>query len=393
MTEKLYYQDTALREWETEITETYEEDGNYYLILKETAFYPEGGGQPADSGKISAASVLDVFLDEGKVIHHVDKLPNEKRVRCSLDWARRFDHMQQHSGQHLLSSVCLDLFGYKTVSFHLGEEHATIDVEAEEISGEQVKAIEQEVNTRIYENRAIRTYFVTEEEMKNLPLVKMPKVKEHIRIVEIEGIEYNACGGTHLNRTGELGMVKLLRTEKRKGAVRLFFKCGYRALQDYQEVTEIIGKIGMMYNTGRADIIDRAEKRGQELKNLEAELRAAKDELDEYLVRELLQRAEGSVIVHTFTDRTVKDMQVLASKLTLANDVLVLFASASEQKVICMHNGSVPVSCDALFKKHLSEYGGRGGGKDSSAQAGFPSGGQMDSFLAYMSEEVKRAMN
>ena len=390
MTEKLYYQDPRLKEWETEITETYEKDGKFYLILKETAFYPEGGGQPSDSGTISGAKVLDVSIEERNVIHHVDRWPDGKRVRCSLDWVRIFDHMQQHSGQHLLSSVCLDLYGYKTVSFHLGEEYATIDVEAEDIPGEQVKAIENEANKRIYENRVIKSYFVTEEEMKGLPLVKKPKVKDNIRIVEIEGIEYNACGGTHLSRTGELGMVKLLRAEKRKDTVRLYFKCGYRALHDYQDATELIGKIGLMYNTGRANIMDRAEKREQELKKLESELRAAKEELDGYLERELLHKADGKVIVHSFRDKTMKDMQKLASKLTLANDVLVLFSSDSEMKVICMHNGSAALSCGALFKENLPRFNGRGGGKDASAQAGFSTKEEMGAFFQFMAEQLKQ---
>lgn len=218
----------------------WKEDGTY-VLLEETAFYPHGGGQPCDEGRINGVAVLDVISEDENVLHKVASPLGEGVVTCEVDWQRRFDHMQQHSGQHLLSAVCRDLYQAMTVSFHLGTDYATIDVEQPELSPLQLATIEREVNQQIYKNRVVSSYFVTEEELAKLPLVKQPKVTENIRIVEIQDVEYNACGGTHVSSTGEIGMIKLLKAEKQKGHTRIYFKCGYRALQEFNDSLKILG--------------------------------------------------------------------------------------------------------------------------------------------------------
>lgn len=195
MTKKLYYDSAYLNEWSTTISGTVEREDGIYVTLAETAFYPHGGGQPCDTGYIGEFPVLDVVLEDNEVLHKVAQLPDRAEVNCRLDWSRRFDHMQQHSGQHLLSAVFRDLYQALTLSFHLGSDYATIDIGVPELSAAQMAEAEQEVNRQIYLNRSITSYFVTSEEMARLPLVKLPKVTEDIRIVEIEGVEHNACGG------------------------------------------------------------------------------------------------------------------------------------------------------------------------------------------------------
>lgn len=195
MTKKLYYDSAYLNEWSTTISGTLEREDGIYVTLAETAFYPHGGGQPCDTGYIGELPVLDVVLEDNEVLHKVAQLPAHTEVNCRIDWNRRFDHMQQHSGQHLLSAVFRDLYQAMTLSFHLGSDYATIDIGLPELSAAQMAEAEQEVNRQIYLNRSIVSYFVTAEEMARLPLVKLPKVTEDIRIVEIEGVEHNACGG------------------------------------------------------------------------------------------------------------------------------------------------------------------------------------------------------
>ncbi|MEI2393971.1 alanyl-tRNA editing protein [Paenibacillus phytohabitans] len=374
MTKKLYYESAYLNEWSTTISGTLEREDGIYVTLAETAFYPHGGGQPCDTGYIGELPVLDVVLEDNEVLHKVAQLPAHTEVNCRIDWNRRFDHMQQHSGQHLLSAVFRDLYQAMTLSFHLGSDYATIDIGLPELSAAQMAEAEQEVNRQIYLNRSIVSYFVTAEEMARLPLVKLPKVTEDIRIVEIEGVEHNACGGTHVASTGAIGMIKLLRSEKQKGNIRITFKCGSRALDEFNDNVRILGQLSARFNTGKDEIIDRFEKWEHEQKLVQTELAALKEQNDIYLARELLSAMEpGSrVITHISDTRTLKDLQSLAVKLTALTDLPVLLLSAVENKVVLAHSGSADLSCGAFFKAHLGEYQGKGGGSDKLAQAGFP---------------------
>ena len=204
MSIKLYYNSAYISEWQTDIHQTLEREDGYYVILKETAFYPHGGGQPCDVGYINGIPVLDVINEEDEVLHRLERLPDESKVTCHIDWNRRFDHMQQHSGQHLLSAVCRDLYEAMTVSFHLGTDYATIDVEQPELTLNQLASIENEVNRQIYLNNGIVSYFITQDELAHLLLVKQPKVTDHIRIVEIKGVEHNACGGRMSHQRAKL---------------------------------------------------------------------------------------------------------------------------------------------------------------------------------------------
>ncbi|MEK4474586.1 DHHA1 domain-containing protein [Paenibacillus sp. FSL R7-0048] len=372
MTNKLYYNSTYQTDWQTRVTETIEREDGLYVLLEETAFYPHGGGQPCDLGAIQGIPVLDVISEEELVLHKLERLPNEESVTCQIDWNRRFDHMQQHSGQHLLSAVCLEKHNFMTLSFHLGEDYCTIDIEVSELSADQLYSIEREVNRQIYLNHNILSYFVTGEEAAQLKLVKQPKVTENIRIVEIKDVEYNACGGTHVSSTGEIGMIKLLKAEKIKANTRIYFKCGYRALEEFNTSQQILGTLSSKFNTGKDEIIDRIEKWENEQKLLQAEIYLLKEKNDDYVVQELLNEQAGKMIAQVFEDKSLKDLQSLANKLTSKCDLPVLLATSAENKVVFAQNGSTEISCGAFFKAHLGSYNGKGGGSDKLAQAGFP---------------------
>ncbi|MEK4997635.1 MULTISPECIES: DHHA1 domain-containing protein [Paenibacillus] len=372
MTNKLYYNSTYQTDWPTRVTETIEREDGLYVLLEETAFYPHGGGQPCDLGSIQGIPVLDVISEEELVLHKLERLPNEESVTCQIDWNRRFDHMQQHSGQHLLSAVCLEKHNFMTLSFHLGEDYCTIDIEVSELSADQLYSIEREVNRQIYLNHNILSYFVTGEEAAQLKLVKQPKVTENIRIVEIKDVEYNACGGTHVSSTGEIGMIKLLKAEKIKANTRIYFKCGYRALEEFNTSQQILGTLSSKFNTGKDEIIDRIEKWENEQKLLQAEIYLLKEKNDDYVVQELLNEQAGKMIAQVFEDKSLKDLQSLANKLTSKCDLPVLLATSAENKVVFAQNGSTEISCGAFFKAHLGSYNGKGGGSDKLAQAGFP---------------------
>ncbi|ANS73792.1 hydrolase [Paenibacillus yonginensis] len=384
MTTRLYYGDAGLREWTTTVTDRQERDGGYYVQLEETAFYPEGGGQPSDTGRINGIQVLEVQADDKETIwHRVESFLEETEVRCVLDGERRFDHMQQHSGQHLLSAVCLSLHGAATLSFHMGTDYATIDVEAPELSPSQLDALEQEVNRHIYEDRKITAYFVSREEAASLPLVKQPKVMNNIRIVEIDGIEYNACGGTHVSSTGAIGMIKLLKAEKQKGHTRIYFKCGSRALKEFNDNLVILNALAAKFNTGKEEILDRFAKWEQEQQTLKSELAVLKEQNDQYVSKELLTGANEGVIGQVFEEKTLKDAQNLAVKLAADSGLPVLFLTGIDNKVLLAYGGKGELSCGAFFKAHLAEYHGKGGGSDKMAQAGFGSREEAERFYQF----------
>ncbi|CAM3109877.1 DHHA1 domain-containing protein [Paenibacillus sediminis] len=385
MTTRLYYDNAGLKEWKTTIAGEMEREGNYYVKLEETAFYPEGGGQPYDTGWISGIPVLEVEVneEEGEVWHKVEKLPAEMEVNCVIDWERRFDHMQQHSGQHLLSAVCLSLHGATTLSFHMGDDHNTIDVDTPELTTIQLDALEREVNRQIYANRRITSYFVSQEEAASLPLVKQPKVTSNIRIVEIEGIEYNACGGTHVSFTGEIGMIKLLKVEKQKGHTRIYFKCGTRALKEFNDSLVILNALAAKFNTGKDEILDRIGKWETEQQGLKSELAALKEKNDQYVARELLAQAKEGMIAQIFEEKSLKDTQNLAVKLAADSGLPVLFLTGGDNKVMLAYNGDGDLACGAFFKAHLAEFNGKGGGSDKMAQAGFSSRDKAEIFYEF----------
>ncbi|MGO4733964.1 alanyl-tRNA editing protein [Paenibacillus sp. 2KB_22] len=389
MTQKIYYDSAYTREWHTTITGKVDKEDGVYVTLAETAFYPHGGGQPCDLGQIDGIAVLDVNVEDGEVWHKLERNPEQNEVQCVLDWERRFDHMQQHTGQHLLSAVSLKMAEAMTLSFHLGSEYDTIDVAASELGADQLTAIEQEVNRQIYRNARINTSWVTTEEAAQLPLVKQPTVTEDIRIVEIEGVEYNACGGTHVSATGEIGIIKLLKTEKVKGGTRIYFKCGTRVLNEFTSTQHVLNSIMVKLKTSKDELLERIEKMELEQKQLQTELNAVKTTNDAYYAEQLLAAREGLVIAQVFEDKSLKDMQNLAAKLTADHEGLVLFASISEAKVVLAQNGQPPEwACGPFFKGNLGAYQGKGGGSEKMAQAGFASSEDALAFYEFTRDQL-----
>lgn len=391
MTLKRYYESAYLREWNASIAEVLEREDGLYVRLNETAFYPEGGGQPGDTGRIGSARVSDTISVDGDVLHKVDASPGQPgdEVLCALDWQRRFNHMQQHTGQHLLSATCLDLLQAPTLSFHLGEEYSTIDVDLAAWSDEELDAVEREVNARIVRVLPISSYVVSPEQAAALPLVKAPSVEGEVRIVEIQGIEYNACGGTHVGSTGELGLLKLLRAEKQKGRLRLTFKAGFRALHEFSAQTKVLAALSAKLSTPKEELAERLDKWTEEDRRKQAERNALRQQLDEYIARELLDEADrtGGAVARLFGDGTLKDLQSLASSLAPRTPRPVLLGSLSELKLVIAHGGQPDFACGTLLREVLPKFGGRGGGGDRSAQASFASEAELracyDHLLAF----------
>ncbi|WDH84892.1 alanyl-tRNA editing protein [Paenibacillus urinalis] len=386
MTKKLYYDSAYTTQWETRIIDAWQQDDSCYVQLEETAFYPHGGGQPCDIGTIQGIPVLDVTADGDQIIHKVQSLPESSEVSCRIDWDVRFDHMQQHSAQHLLSAVCLELYKCPTISFHLGVDYCTIDVESAELSRDQINEMEQEANRHIYLNHPILSYWVTEEEAAGIKLVKQPTVKENIRIVEMRDVEYNACGGTHVSSTGEIGIIKLLKTEKQKGNTRIYFTAGYRALKEFNLYGQIVSTLSSRFKAGKEELVERLMNLEKEQKQLQTELAALRAQNDEHLAHQMISDATEILISHIFEDKTLKDLQGLANKLTSMTSKPVLLATAAENKVVLSQNKEAAPSCGKFFKEHLADFKGKGGGSDVMAQAGFDSWEDAAAFFEFTSQ-------
>jgi alanyl-tRNA synthetase len=371
MTQKLYYNNPYMKEWEAQVLEIVEREGRLLVLLDKTAFYPEGGGQPADKGFIEDTEVLHVF-EEDKVIYHVvNKRPEKAAVSCKLNFNRRFDLMQQHTGQHLLSSVFYDKYKGETSSFHLGEDYVSVDISLPNMTEKIIKEVEEIVNNLIYNNLPVKTYMVDNEELANLPLRKFPKVDEDIRIVEIDEIDYSPCCGTHLISIGELGIVKIIKTEKYKSITRVYFKCGKRAFEDFQLKQDIVTNALKILAVDLESLQDKIKINVEELKNNQREIKELKESLYVYEAGDILKSAQSKVIIRSFQDKSFEDIQNIGRAILQAGEYLTIISSLKDKKLWFAHRGSFDINCGKILKEHLHRYNGRGGGGDKQAQAAF----------------------
>ena len=306
MTKKLYYEDPYLTTFTASIIKKEPE----YVIISETAFYPTGGGQPCDTGSLNGISVINVEIIDGELRHFLaEPLDSQSiEVKGSINWRRRFDHMQQHAGQHILSAAFAELFQMQTVSFHLGKETATIDLDTTEVTEEQLKKVEELANQIILENRAIETKWVTEDELTQYKLRKATSIKEDIRLVIIPDFDYNACGGTHPSSTGQVGSIKILQTEKQKRHIRVEFVCGKRVLTQLDRKQNVLLNLISRLSSPEEKLVDTANNLLHTNKNLEKLLNEHKQELLKFEAKELLKQSINDIVGVTFEDSFIQDL-------------------------------------------------------------------------------------
>jgi alanyl-tRNA synthetase len=292
LTKRLYYEESYLQEFKGKILKKIKIDGKPALILDNTCFYPTSGGQPNDLGYIQGVSIVDVIEDNEKIIHVLKGGIEEEcgdTVIGKIDWKRRFDHMQQHLGQHILSGALMKLWSAKTLSFHLGEEVCTLDIAKEKLTEEEAKKVEECTNEIIFDNRPVKCYFVEEEEeVKRLNLRKVPEKTGKIRIIEVEDFDLSACGGTHCRATGEVGMIKITKWEKRGEKIRLEFICGRRAWKDYFWKNEVIKNISNKLTIKDSELGEAIDRMLEERKEIGKELKEFKEKLQEHEAKRLI---------------------------------------------------------------------------------------------------------
>lgn len=386
---RFYYEDAYQKSFRACIVHSGEdENGRPYVVLDNTAFYPTGGGQPHDTGTLEGITVIDVEEVDGEIRHFLDEhYLGSPEVTGEIDWPRRFDHMQQHAGQHILTAAFVELFGFQTVSFHLGKELVSIDLDVESISVDQLAAAEKLANSIILENRPIETKWVTEEELAHYPLRKQVAVNDEIRLVIIPEFDYNGCGGTHPRSTGEVGMLKILSTEKQKRKVRVHFVCGERVLDELHRKHEELSTASKLLSAPETGVSIAIEKLLSSQQLLEKSLEDAKEALLTYEAKDLLACQHDSIVKGTFENRSIQELQKLARLLVgLDSEVVVLLVAVNEDKLqFVAARGS---SCEANMKQvsaaALPLMNGKGGGNESFVQGG----GER----AISSEELLRVM-
>jgi alanyl-tRNA synthetase len=299
MAGKLYLDDAYLRQCFSEVIKQTQIHSKPGVILNQTVFYPTSGGQPHDAGTINGVDVIDVLVDQNEqIVHLLEKPLKGFRVACEINWERRFDHMQQHTGQHILSQALLETKGADTISFHLGEQTSTVDINQSGLTPEAIFNVERLANRVIFENRDIIGHVVNKSQIHQFPIRKLPTVEDHIRIIEIKDFDYSPCGGTHCSKTGEIGLLKVKRYENYKGGTRLRFLCGFRALRDYQEKSEILTQLSRAISAGEADLPQNIIKLKGDLKALTRERNNLNKKLLDYEARSLLPKGKKQAGIH-----------------------------------------------------------------------------------------------
>jgi alanyl-tRNA synthetase len=380
MTDRLYYTDPYLRAFDATIARVEPRDGRLAVTLDRTAFYPTSGGQPFDTGFLGPLRVVDVVeVDDGSISHIVElqtanlECRTGDAVRGEIDWARRFDHMQQHSGQHVLSAAFDKLFGVRTVSFHLGAEVSTIDL-AREMTPTEITAAEAEANRIVWEDRPVAIRFADAAEAARLPLRKEPARSGTLRLIDVDGFDLSACGGTHVARTGGIGVIAVASWERFKGGQRLEFLCGGRALAGYRTLRDAVTAGVRLLSVLPGELPAAIERLQSDAKDQKRMTIALQNELARYRADAVAAGAEtvgAHRLVAAVIDADANGLKSLAGAIAAKPGLVVVLASSSTPVlVVIARSKDVNVSAQQLLTGLLTEFGGRGGGRPELAQGG-----------------------
>ncbi len=380
MTERLYYTDAYLQQCESVVVSCLPAGEQFEVVLAATAFYPTSGGQPHDTGTLGQRRVLDVEdRVAAGVVHVVDgALEVGARVTGAIDWTRRFDHMQQHTGQHVLSAAFESVCNARTESVHLGTSSATIDL-GRVVSSQEIAAAEGDANRVVWEDREVRVRFVTADEAATLPLRKESGRTGTLRLVEVADYDLSACGGTHVSRTGAIGLISIAGWEKFKGGTRVEFRCGGRALAQLREWRDALTATNRALSVSPAELGPAIERLQSENKALGRTVRALQEQLAGHVAAELMTagiHATGRVVVAQSLDGwdAAGLKAVAAAVAATPGACAAVFSAATPALVVVARAADVTVDAAAVLKALVSRFGGKGGGKPDLAQGGGLSG-------------------
>lgn len=373
---RLYYTDAYLATFTATVLSSAPVDGGHAVVLDRTAFYPTSGGQPFDTGTLAGVAVRDVLDREDGAIVHVTAAPLApgQAVEGCIDWPRRFDHMQQHTGQHVLSAAFERLCGARTESFHLGTDHATIDL-SREVTPAEIAAAEDEANRIVWDDRPVVVRFVSDEEAASLPLRKPPTRGGMLRLVEVEDVDLSACGGTHVARTGGIGVIAVPAWEKFRGGTRVTFLCGRRALARFRYWRDALSATQRLLSVAPHEMAEAIDRAQVESKAAARTIRQMQERLATHEAAALVARATRAgdrlVVVEALEGWDAAGLKALASAAAATPGVAVaLFGTGRPAVVAVARAADVAVDAGAVLKSLVASFGGRGGGKPDLAQGG-----------------------
>ena len=374
MTERLYLLDSMTSAFDAVVTACEPKGDGYLVELDRSAFFPNKGGQPCDVGTLSDAKVLDVNEQGERLLHLCDReLPVGAKVRGELDFARRFDIMQQHTGEHLLSYCAWHLFGAQNVGFHCALSYATLDLD-KPVGHEGITEIENLANRLAAENAAVTaTIYETEEDLKGVPLRKHAEgLTAPIRIVTIEGSDACTCCAPHVRKTGEIGQLKIVEAIPYKGGTRCTFLCGMRALQHAQTMQDTVSSIALRFSTSRDQAEAAVQKQADELSETKKALRQAYAALDEYLAKSLVAEAEDlkgtKLIVKLLESVDAKRLRPLAAATMTNKALTVLFSDTGDRVSYLLASNGIKADMGILIAAVNTALSGNGGGRGTLAQ-------------------------
>ena len=403
MTNRLYYTDSFLYEFDGEVSVVTQGE-RPAVILDQTAFYPTSGGQVFDTGwlvpsgtehKLPVVEVAD--MEDGSVAHYLENaadLAPGTRVHGAIDAERRRDHMQQHSGQHVLSAAFVRLFDLPTVSFHMGADYCSIDLDTKTLSAEQVEAAEALANDVIAEDRPVEVRFVTQSEAQSLGLRKLPPAeRDKLRLIDIHDFDLTACGGTHVHSTGQIGCILLRKIEKVRQGWRVEFVCGKRAVSTARRDYTTLVEAGELFSSHVWDVPQQVRKTLEQARASKKTQESLFDELAElYAVRLLSNTAESNgrkMIVRVFPDRDLAFIKRVAQQLTRKSEgVIVLLGSTQSPALIFAQSPGLPFDMAAMMKEVLQTLGGRGGGSKDMAQGAPEKVAEFETVLSQLASQL-----
>ncbi len=374
-TERLYYTDCYLTEFTAQVLRTEPDAKGARLYLNRTAFYPDSGGQPTDYGTLGGKELLEA-IDEGDEIAHVLKsAPEGGEVTGQIDWGRRFDHMQQHTGQHLLSAAFAKTGGYRTVSFHLGPEVSTIDLDSDRIGHRQSEDAENLVNQVVFENRPVRIFSQAANQANQMNLRKSTSREGDVRLVEVQDFDLSACGGTHVSQTGAVGLILVRKFERIKALTRVEFVCGSRALRMGRLDFAVLSEAARLFSAGVESVPELIAKQAQELREVTRSREKLVEQLAEFKARELCgaarQRAGWRVVRHTFASEEGREAKIVAHAVAKEPAMVALIGVKGKPAVLFFSQspgGTLDMA--KILKDTVTKYGGQGGGTREFAQGG-----------------------
>lgn len=398
--EKLYYKDQYIKEFTAEIVDIIEMDDKYHIELDKTAFFPGGGGQVCDLGKIDNHRVIDVYENNSKVFHVLDKKPIKiHKVKCSIDWERREDNMHQHFAQHVISGSFYTLFKANTVAVHFGREISTVDIDGY-LTPEQIRQAEAYINEIIRENIEVETLLPSKKELKKIWIRRdLPDTSDEIRILKIGELDSNACCGVHPKSTIDLRMIKLKKWEKNKGATRIEYLAGKRAVDYFLKRDEALIEICRYLSSTDEEAINGIKGIHEKLEDALYKVRKLEEVVASYELKDLVENSSKindiAVIIKTYEDENLKYISKLATKITEYENTIALLGVKSDDKVNLVFASSKNIknaNMNNLLKDAITLVDGRGGGSSSLAQGGGKNNGNLENSLDYAFSKLERTL-